>query len=69
MKLYKFTANPGTRVALTKDESGSNLPKGDWTPAGEMNIDASDPPRIGTTSTDILAAVDKDGYHILPEAA
>ena len=69
MKLYKFTASPGTRIALTKDESGSNLPEGKWTPAGDMNVEATDPPRIGASSADILANIDKTGYHIWPQAA
>ena len=68
MRLYKFTSSPGTLAALTKDESGANLPQGNWTPAGEMNIESNDPPRIGASSAEILADMDKAGYHIWPQA-
>jgi len=64
MKLYKFIS--GRRNALTKDKSGSNLPGGKWTFESEIGINAGDGPRIGASSADILAGVERDGYFTWP---
>lgn len=64
MKLYKFTS--GGRVAVTKDKTGSNLPSGKWKFESEMEINAGDGPRIGASSAQILAGIERDGYFIWP---
>jgi hypothetical protein len=69
MNLYKFLASPGMRVALTKDKTGSNLPRAHWIPAGEINIEPNGPPRIGASSADILVDIEEVGYHVWPESA
>jgi hypothetical protein len=68
MVLYKFGAR-GSRVALTQDKTGSNLPEDGrpWKPLGPTEIDASGgPSRIGADSTDIIAAIEKYGFFIFP---
>jgi uncharacterized membrane protein len=67
MLLYKFGAR-GSRVALTQDKTGSNLPEDGrpWKLLGLTRVDASDGPRIGADSTDIIAAIEKDGFFIFP---
>ena len=67
MLLYKFGAR-GSRVALTQDKTGSNLPEDGrpWKPLGLTRVDASDGPRIEADSTDIIAAIKKDGFFIFP---
>jgi hypothetical protein len=51
MLLYKFGAR-GSRVALTQDKTGSNLPEDGrpWKLLGLTRVDASDGPRIGAVS-------------------
>jgi hypothetical protein len=67
MLLYKFGAH-GSQVALTQDETGSNLPQSGrpWKPLGSTRIDASYGPRIGANPADIIAAIEKDGFFIFP---
>ena len=67
MLLYKFGAY-GSRVALTQDRAGSNLPEDGrpWKPLGSTRVNASDAPRIGADSADIIAAIEKDGFFVFP---
>jgi hypothetical protein len=68
MKLYKFAARVGSRVALTKDQTGANLPKdgAPWKLIGTTEVEADGKPRIGASSDEIVAAVEKDGFIIWP---
>jgi len=65
MKLYKFRS--GRRIALTKDRTGGNLPptRPPWVYMSPVEVKANDPPRIGASSADILAVVEKHGYAII----
>jgi hypothetical protein len=65
--LYKFGAR-GSRVALTQDKTGSNLPEDGrpWKLLGSTRVDASVGRQIGAESADIIAAVEKDGFFIFP---
>ena len=66
MRLYKFQKKLGTRTAVTTDQTGANLPAEatPWILVGPMKIDATDGPRIGAASADIIAAVEADGYYV-----
>jgi hypothetical protein len=68
MKLHKFNSTFGSRVALTKDKTGSNLPSGaaNWKYVGTMDVDSTDGPRIGASSPDIISGIQKDGYFLWP---
>jgi|HubBroStandDraft_5_1064220.scaffolds.fasta_scaffold1096082_1 hypothetical protein len=65
MRLHKFKS--GGRWALTKDRTGRNLPdsKPAWAYMSAVEMKADDGPRIGASSADILAAVEKDGYAVM----
>jgi hypothetical protein len=67
MLLYKFGAR-GSRVALTQDKTGSNLPEDGrpWKPLGSTRVDASVGRQIGADSADIIAAIEKDGFCVFP---
>jgi hypothetical protein len=67
MLLYKFGAR-GSRVALTQDKTGSNLPEDGrpWKPLGSTRVDASVGRQIGADSADIIAAIEKDGFFVFP---
>ena len=67
MKLYKFQASTGMGTALSKDQTGANLPArtlGGWLPQGTLDIQATDGPRIGADSAEIIAAIERDGYYV-----
>ena len=68
MKCYVFHAGVGKQMAITDDETGAKLPKqaGAWAYDREMDIKATDAPRIGANSSEILSAIKRDGYFILP---
>lgn len=69
MDLYKFGHDRGWQMALTPDKTGSNLPaqKQAWKPFGAVNVREDEPPgRIGASADQILKAIEKDGYFILP---
>ena len=53
MLLYKFGAR-GSRVALTQDKTGSNLPEDGrpWRPLGSTRVDTSVGRQIGAESAD-----------------
>jgi hypothetical protein len=65
--LYKFGAR-GSRVALTQDKTGSNLPEDGrpWKALGSTRVDASVGRQIGVDSAHIIAAVEKDGFFVFP---
>jgi hypothetical protein len=66
--LYKF-GERGSRVVLTQDKTGSNLPEDDrpWKPLGPRQVDASDGSLgIGADPAHIIAVVEKDGFFVFP---
>ena len=67
MLLYKFGAR-GSRVTLTQDKTGSNLPEDGrpWKALGSNRIDASVGRQIGAELADIIAAAEKDGFFVFP---
>jgi hypothetical protein len=62
MLLYKFGAH-GSRVALTQDKTGSNLPEDGrpWKPLGSTRVDVSVGPRIGRIRATLLQRLKKTG--------
>jgi hypothetical protein len=68
MLLYKFGAGVGSRVVLTKDKTGSNLPADGrpWKALGTVDTSTSDGPHIGADYADIIAAVEKHGLFVFP---
>jgi hypothetical protein len=68
MKCHLFRAGRGNQMAITDDETGAKLPKreGAWIYVRRMIIQPMDGPRIGASSSEILSAIERDGYFILP---
>ena len=68
MKYHIFRAGVGNQMAITDDETGAKFPKrtGAWKYDRPMEINATDGPRIGADSSEIVASVERDGYFILP---
>jgi hypothetical protein len=70
MLIHVFKSGPGLERGLTADKSGANLPKDGrpwpWVLEKTLDIGASDGPRIGASSGDILDGIAKDGYFIWP---
>jgi hypothetical protein len=69
MTYYIFRARVGNEVAITDDHTGAKLPKrtGAWVYDRPIEINPTDPPRIGANSSEIIDAVDRAGYLILPK--
>lgn len=68
MLLYKFGSR-GSRVVLTQDKTGSNLPEDGrpWKPLGSRRVDTSDGSlRIGADPAHIIAVVEKEGFFVFP---
>jgi hypothetical protein len=67
MKFVKYVEEGGRRVAVASDPG--KLPKvgRGWKEFGPIEIEATDGPRIGADSAEIIAAVESDGYFMLPE--
>jgi hypothetical protein len=70
MQCYVFNARVGNQTAITDDETGAKLPKrtGAWIYDRKMEIKVTDEPRTGGNSSEILIAIERDGYFILPVA-
>jgi hypothetical protein len=70
MLLYIFKKGKGSRKALTADKEGSNLPQDGrpwpWIFEKKINIESSDGPRIGASSAQIIAGIEKNGYFLWP---
>jgi hypothetical protein len=70
MLLYIFKKGRGSRKALTADKEGSNLPQDGrswpWVFEKKIDIDGSDGPRIGASSAQIIAGIEKKGYFLWP---
>ncbi len=50
------------RVAFTLDQSGANLPAGQWTPFPEpMRVSPGEGPRVGVNVEDVQAEISKHG--------
>ena len=67
MLIYRFKPATRTdhRVALSRDEAGTNLP-GDgapWQPIGTLDLDVADP-WVKAPRAEIEAALDKHGFFI-----
>lgn len=70
LKLYKFQPAPlkGSRVALTPDPNGANLPEdgAPWRKIGEIDVVRGQGARIGASSDEILDLIDADGIVVWP---
>jgi hypothetical protein len=68
MTYYIFRAGVGTETAITDDQTGGKLPRrtGAWIYERLIELKQDDPPRIGSTSSEIISAVEQVGYFILP---
>jgi hypothetical protein len=68
MTYYIFRARVGNEMAITDDHTGAKLPKrtGAWVYDRPIEISA-DRPRIGASSSEIIDAVERVGYFILPK--
>jgi len=69
MKYHIFRAGVGNQLAITDDETGAKLPKktGAWVYDRPMEIERTDPPKVGSNSSEIVSAVERHGYFILPD--
>jgi hypothetical protein len=70
VKYYVFKGSTGTARAVTDDKTGAKLPKrdfGSWVYERDIDIEPSDPPRIGADSREIVEGVKKDGYFLWPQ--
>lgn len=67
VKLTKYMEEGGSRIALAAEPG--KLPKigKGWKEIGTVEISATDGPRIGANSADIIAGVEKDGHFVLPK--
>ncbi|MBP8230970.1 MAG: hypothetical protein KAY22_01560 [Rhizorhabdus sp.] len=65
MKLYKFTEQTGSRVALAAEQN-PDLPAGAWRAAGTIEINRGDGPRIGAGSDEIMDGIDREGVFVWP---
>jgi hypothetical protein len=66
MRLYKFFEKASSRVALSTDADGGNLPgeAKDWLRQSELDVERGGPERIGFPNSQILDAIEKLGYFI-----
>jgi hypothetical protein len=66
--LYKFGAGVGSRVVLTEDKTGSNLPADGhpWKALGTFDTSISHRQTIGADYTEIISAVEKHGFFVFP---
>ena len=70
MQLYKFSRGP--EIALTRDQSGKNLPEGGkgWTLMKSISAHtADDAARAGLSYQDVTRGVADKGYYICPSAS
>jgi len=68
MTYYIFRARVGNEMAITDDQTGGKLPRrtGAWICERPIELKLDDPPRIDATSSEIISAVERVGYFILP---
>jgi hypothetical protein len=68
MLLHKFKKARGWKAALTTDRTGTSLPADGqpWIYEKDIDINPTDGPRIGASSTEIIQGVLKDGYFLWP---
>ena len=66
MKLYKFWGM-GRVAALTSDHTGHNLPESHapWVAESTVDVSEDNPERIGSSSAEILRAIESEGYIVL----
>ena len=72
MIYYVFKAPAGLGMAITDDKSGAKLPPhrlGGWKFQRTLSLEKDDGPRIGFSSEEIVAAVEKNGYLVWPAKA
>lgn len=69
MDVHKFQKKTGSMVILTPDRAGADLPGGPnaWFFEKTLSLNENDPPRIGASSKDILAAIKRDGFYKWPD--
>ena len=68
-KYYVFRGTTGTAQMVTDDRSGAKLPQhpfGKWVFSKQLNLKPGEH-RIGASSDDIIAGVEKDGYYRWPQ--
>jgi hypothetical protein len=65
MLLYKFKAAIPWRVALTKDETGENLPAegAPWRADGSMELEG-DTKFMGVPLNEVLGTIQRNGYFV-----
>jgi hypothetical protein len=65
MLLYKFKAAIPWRIALTKDETGENLPDegAPWRPDGSMQLEG-DTTFMGVPLSEVLGTIQRNGYFV-----
>jgi hypothetical protein len=72
MLYYVFKAPTGMGMAITDDKSGAKLPphrSGEWKFQQSRSLEKDDEPRLGFSSKEIAAAVEKNGYLVWPAKA
>ena len=68
MEVHVFRKQSGWKKAITLDQLGNNLPNDGqpWIYEKQMNIVATDGPRIGASSKDIIDGIEADGVFVWP---
>ena len=68
MHVYKFRKAIGSQCALTLGSTGAILPNdgNPWIYEKTVDLEGGDEPRIGASSTDIMAGIDAMGYFLWP---
>ena len=61
---YRFHEEGGFSVVLTNDITGSNFPRAEkgWRADGQTQVRERDCKRLGAEASEILAAIQQDGY-------
>jgi len=69
MQYYIFRARLGNEMAITDDHTGAKLPRtrAAWVYDRPIEVKRDDPPRLGAGPSEIIGAVERVGYLILPK--
>ena len=68
MEVHVFRNRLGSKQIISQDKSGGNLPDvgQPWIYAKSLNIEATDGPRIGASSEEIIKGIEANGIFYWP---
>ena len=71
MPYYRFHEADGSAVAITNDVSGASLPKANssWRADGLTEVAAGGRTRFGVEPSQIIAAIERDGFYLAKRLA